>query len=141
MLDCEIVFIFGNVKHIPLNIITLALRENKVNQLKLFVYLKMNSSGILRIDNEYIKANYEALGYKTHKTFKNNLQRLLNDNWVGYNPKTGIYFIRSYKYFGESTKFYFKDEYFKDFRGFLSACVVKKVCNNMMYCKSGAARM
>lgn len=60
------------------------------------IYLKLNSmcSGKIKIDNAVKNYLLNELNLKSVKTVNANLKILLSLNWVGYNPKSQIYFIR-----------------------------------------------
>lgn len=130
------------MKKINLNIIQHSLRNNKVNQLKLYVYLSANCSGMMRIDKAFVIKASQDLGYKTKKTFHNNLKKLLSDNWVGFDAKSQYYFIRSVNVLFEPTKRQYKVHlsHLKDFRGFLSACVIDYACRAVKFAKKDLAK-
>lgn len=97
---------------------------------------------MIKIDKAFIKRAFVDLGYKTKKTFDNNLKRLLKDNWVGYDTKSSYYFIRSLnKVIGTSkAKYKVFQSNLKEFRGFLSACVIKSACKAVKFAKKDLAK-
>jgi len=65
------------------------------NTLRLYILLKNECSGVMRINDKDI----EDFAYKlniTTRTIQTHLQKLLDRNWIGYKSKTKCYYIRGY---------------------------------------------
>lgn len=62
---------------------------------KVYLYLKAHTSGKVKLNRKDLFVIAEALGYKSDKTIKNNIKKLIKKDWIGYNPASGYYFIRS----------------------------------------------
>ncbi|MDA3929223.1 MAG: hypothetical protein PF541_09700, partial [Prolixibacteraceae bacterium] len=63
--------------NIPITLITYALTNKVVNQLKLYLYLKSVCSGHFKLNDKNIELACEYLGLKTEKTFHKNLHWLI----------------------------------------------------------------
>jgi len=73
---------------IPISLIIYALKKKKVNQLKLYLYLKANSSGHLKLD-EVLRAKACAdMGWKDKRTYTSKIEWLLKHHWVTLNNNT-----------------------------------------------------
>jgi len=114
----------------PVELCAYALQTRQVNEFKVYVYLKVICSGKLHEDDVRFQEAWRHL-FKSKKTFKKHLQTLLRLNWVGYNPNSGIYFIRGYDFLRlkhsltkSKTGVEFNTDYFKNFRQFLSGAVI-----------------
>lgn len=95
--------------------------------LQLYLYLKITSSGKIKeneLDFEEIKS---VMGIKTVKTIKTHLDALKQKDWIGYNKKSGNYFIRSFDKVNEIEKVQsriaavFSIEYFSNFKAWCGA--------------------
>lgn len=64
--------------------------------MKLLIVLKMRSSGKIKINNLELQEIAKALKVCT-KTVRNNLNKLQDLKWVGYNPKSKYYHIKSFQ--------------------------------------------
>lgn len=62
----------------------------------LFIYLKCYSSGKVHEHSRLFQSISSVLGIKDNRTIRSYLEKLQNLNWVGYNPKSGYYFIRGF---------------------------------------------
>jgi hypothetical protein len=60
------------------------------------MFLKVHSSGKLRITKKQIQIIKSELEYKSDRSVLNNLKRLKEYNFIGYNVSTGYYFIRGF---------------------------------------------
>jgi hypothetical protein len=73
---------------IPMDILIFSLERKKVNQVKLFIALKVLFNGrFLKDDNETIQLICHTLGYKTPKTFYKNFRWLISHKWVTFNKE------------------------------------------------------
>jgi len=72
---------------------------------RLFLYLKAVSSGKLHKDSEEFLQAMPVLGIKDLRSFNKYIDALLRENWIGYNPATGIFFIRSFKFIRQQHAF------------------------------------
>lgn len=115
---------------IPIEIILFALRNKKLSQLKLYIYLKFVSSGTIHISEKTKKITCEALNWKDSRTFNSNIEWLLNQKWASYNSKTQSLRIASYKQVYHKLKgrklsgVRINKEDFKTFRPFIYAAAI-----------------
>lgn len=115
---------------IPIEIILFALRNKKLSQLKLYIYLKYVSSGTILVSEKTKKITCEALNWKDSRTFNSNIKWLLNQKWASYNSKTQSLRIASYKQVYHKIKgkklsgVRIGKEDFKTFRPFIYAAAI-----------------
>lgn len=88
------------IDSLPVEFCQYILEKKLVCCSKLYLYLKYDSSGITQLPPTKLEYISKILGYKTKKTIHNQLSLLIKMNWIGYNGKTGNYFIRSYNHLG-----------------------------------------
>ena len=82
---------------LPISIILYSLRAKKVNQLKLFLYLKHISSGQVILSLELQGEVCKALKWRDRRTFSTNLQWLLQHHWVTINTKRQLLRLVSFQ--------------------------------------------
>ena len=83
------------VTNIPVSLCEYALVNRKVNQLKLYIYLKLNSDGYIRFDETSIKKCSETIGIHI-KTVKSSLKWLVKNKWITINSKRQVLHVTSY---------------------------------------------
>jgi len=81
--------------HVPIALIVHCISERKLQELKLYLWLKACSSGKIKLDDYQIQSVSLILDVTTYRT-KSSLNKLNSYNWLGYNPKSKYYFIRSF---------------------------------------------
>lgn len=85
-----------NVKiNVPLAFCEFAIRNKLLSSFRLYIYLKTTCNGQILIDAKTKQTIAKDL-HVTVKTITNQLKKLHERNWVGYNPKSGYYFIRGF---------------------------------------------
>jgi hypothetical protein len=85
-----------DILQIPMQITRYVFHNDLVKPFAIFLYLKFFTSGKFHQDTTYLTEAGNYLGIKDKRTFKTHFRRLLDLNWIGFNPKTGYYFIRSF---------------------------------------------
>jgi hypothetical protein len=65
--------------------------------IQVYVYLNLISNGKIKLPESEKKNIADSLKI-TIKTFKTHLEKLIELNWIGYNPISGFYFIRGLNY-------------------------------------------
>ena len=71
--------------------------KNKISKpFQLYIYLKVHCSGKMKITKNDIELIKSTLEYKSDRSVTNNLKRLLDYNFIGFNAATGYYFIRGF---------------------------------------------
>ncbi len=88
--------------HIPISMVIETIESSFYNPLKTFLYLKFNYSGIVRIQDLDFERICNDLNFKSNKTPKKHIKDLISKNWIGYDPKCKIYFIRSFDFIRRS---------------------------------------
>lgn len=81
---------------VPVDVCVFVLKNRYYTALQLFLYLKTNCSGQMKIDSALLCKAAADLRIKSIKTIKANLQLLLRKNWIGYGKANGYYYIRGF---------------------------------------------
>ena len=97
----------GNIEHtlaidaqtltlnVPLRLMEFALREKKTQQFKLYLYLKFHSSGKVLLSTQF-KTQVALDIHLSIRRINELLQELKKINWLGYNYKTRMYYVRGF---------------------------------------------
>ena len=72
------------------------IENSNYNQFKLFLFLKATCSGKVRIDSYKRQSIAQILKFKGERSVERYLQLLINREWIGYNPKSKVYFIKAF---------------------------------------------
>lgn len=121
---------------IPIELCFYVLRQKLLPAFKVYILLKMISSGKLKLDAWVKKCFSELCGYKTIRSLNNQLKKLLELDWIGFNKKSGIYHIRSFdsvqkKYsFYKRTGFWFAIQDMQCFDGVIYGSVIGYLSKN-----------
>lgn len=114
---------------IPIALCLYALKNRKVNHLKLYIYFKLTSSGHVKYCPYSISAWSTDIGMSERWT-KDAIKWLIRKGWITVNTKRKSYRIISYKQLCRKLKLehhacvLFENDDFTNFRQFLSAAVV-----------------
>lgn len=81
---------------VPTDLCQYVLKNKLTKPLQLYLLLKFECSGIIKINEQDKQRMAQFLNVKTIKTIDNNLKKLIELNWIGFNENTGWYFIRSF---------------------------------------------
>lgn len=112
--------------NIPVSLCEFALVNRKINQLKLYIHLKLNSDGFVVYNEKSYKEWSKEIGI-SYKTVKSSLYWLIKNKWITVNGKRNALHIISYKKLGQKLGLNFKSgilfeptsladyEYFKAF--------------------------
>lgn len=84
------------MKWVPMPIIEQALIEKKHNEIELFLYLKMLTSGRFSPNRSIIRSVLN-LCQITESTFYRRLSRLKEWDWIGYDKQYEVYYVRGFK--------------------------------------------
>ena len=82
--------------NIPILLCEFALVNRKVNQLKLYIYLKLNSEGYIEFDDLNFKKWADQIGV-SERTIKTSLSWLIKEKWLTVNGKRNVIHVISYK--------------------------------------------
>lgn len=122
--------------HVPLWLVVYALKNNLISQLKIYLCLKWMCSGKLRKQDLDIKSMSNVVGIKTSRTIYQIIENLKARNWIGYNQKSEIYFVRSLddvckiENLPNKRSAVFRIEHLKNFKAWIGA-----VCYTYLYRK------
>ena len=128
----------SKVLNIPIEVMTYVFVEDIRKPFRLFLYLKAVSSGMLHKDSEEFQQAMDILDIKDVRSFRKYISALLNENWIGYDEKTGIYFIRGFQFIREqhafikrSTALFHIDSDIIDLDAFMFAAIVGDRINRL----------
>jgi hypothetical protein len=82
---------------IPVELCFFVIQNKILPVFKVYILLKMTCSGKCKLSKCDKKGFSEFCGYRTVKSFNNQLKRLIELNWIGYNKKSFVYHIRSFE--------------------------------------------
>lgn len=85
-----------NLLHVPVELSRFAIDNGLVTPFSVFLYLKFCSDGKLRGDAPELQQMRKDLHLRDLRTFNKHLNKLKELNWIGFNPSTNYYFIRSF---------------------------------------------
>ena len=81
--------------NVPLHLCEFTIQNNFVGELRLYLFLKKECSGQIQLPPSKRKEIAMALSCG-ERTVRNHLHKLRNRNWIGFNEKSGYYFIRGF---------------------------------------------
>lgn len=82
---------------VPIELIQFAHKNKMHKALGLYLLLKASCDGHIVLSKELLSRMMSMLNISDRRSFRKYLKQLLSENWVGYNPETGIYYIRGSK--------------------------------------------
>ena len=117
-------------QQIPTQLADYVIQNDLVKPFQIYMYFKCCCNGFVNKKSEVFSNAKPALKINTNRTFKKHFEKLVELNWVGYNPTTKNYFIRSIDTIRvqldftkrQSATFSYKD--INKFREFLCAVIV-----------------
>lgn len=121
---------------IPVELCFFVIQKKMLPVFKVYILLKMTSSGKCRLSKWDKEDMTEFCGYKTVRSLNNQLKKLLELDWIGYNKKSGMYHIRSFdsvqkKYsFYKRTGFWFAIQDMQCFDGVIYGAVIGYLSKN-----------
>jgi len=86
----------SGLKCIPIELCSYALKERKINMVKVYLYLKYSSDGYLTMKKGFLKRHSEELGLSI-PTFRKQIQALVKSGWITVNGKRKAYRVIGYK--------------------------------------------
>ena len=122
--------------NIPLEICQFCLSKKFAGPFALYLVLNHLNDGRFRMNNEASLIVARMLGYKTIRSVRNNMIKLVARNFVGYDPQSDFYYIHGLdaidRIFGferrTAIKFYIKD--IKNLKAFLVAALITNLTNS-----------
>ena len=117
-------------QQIPTQLADYVVKNDLIKSFQIYMYFKCCCNGFVNKNSEVFSNAKSALKINTNRTFKKHFEKLVELNWVGYNPITKNYFIRSIDTIRvqhdftkrQSATFSYKD--INKFREFLCAVIV-----------------
>lgn len=82
--------------NVPVSICEFVLKNKKYKEFALYLYLKQISNGKIKRKSLPVKSICNILQIEV-RHYRNCLNYLLRNNWVGYNEKTDVLFVRKWK--------------------------------------------
>ena len=86
----------ANYSLIPLEIGVYCLKNKLISPFQVYLLLKSKSDGKIKIDNKILKSLASDLKVDCIRTITNNLKILISLNFIGFDKKSRVYFIRSF---------------------------------------------
>lgn len=99
---------------IPVEISQYVFANDLVRSFGIYLYLKMHSSGKVHQHSQVFQNMRSELCMKDKRTYDKHMNVLLAENWIGFNPLSGYYFIRGFGYI--RGKYHFKSRQATKFR-------------------------
>ena len=115
---------------VPVQLFSIAIEKNISRELKLFLFLKIYTSGHFKLSNTFIDYACYSLDYKSPKTLKKHLDSLLKLKWITLNSKSGSYRIIGFAQLSRKLKITssksveFRYSNLKTFSGFVAAVTI-----------------
>lgn len=135
--------------NIPVSLCEYALVNQKINPLKLYIYLKLNSDGYILDNKELYSIWAKTIGISV-KTIKSSLAWLIKNKWIIVNGKRNALNVISYQKLLRKLKIKpqsgcfcrFKDCIdFKKIKSLCSAIVITYYLNKRKYCLNRSERI
>lgn len=120
----------NNYLVIPVSLCYLVLRKRLSRPFQIYLWLKINTSGKLRVDKVKKESMMIDCKIKSKKTINKDLLILEDQNWIGHNKISGYYFIRGFdtlRYFYKQNSrvaVIFEFNYLTHIKEFLFAVVI-----------------
>ena len=123
---------------IPVDLCQYALINNRVNHLKLFLYLKTTSSGHISMKNYNLYSAWASDLELSERTIRNLFKWLIKNKWLTVNSKRVSYRIISYKQLNRKLGFtnpkcFVFEEEFSKLKSFCSASVCTQAAKRKRY--------
>ena len=136
-----------NYSNIPVELLVYALKNRKVNQLRLYLHLKLSSDGYITFSRQGKALWAEELQIDP-KTLNSALEWLIRQRWITVNGKRGVLHIISYGRLSQKLKLRFTTGFaydtgvHRDFRELICGVVISYYLRRKRYFKrrSGSAK-
>jgi hypothetical protein len=129
----------NNQLTIPVDILEYALKNNLVKALRIYIYLKCTSDGIIDEFSNGFSGMPSYLGIKSCKTIKKHFSRLREMNWIGCDVIAHKFYIRSMAYIFKicdlesSQAIVFDFSWISKFKEFVDAALVARQIYKIKY--------
>lgn len=117
---------------VPVSLVELVFRERLYREFQIWITLKARTNGHLKITPDVVRSLAKELKV-SERTVSRSLEKLRQRNWIGYNPKSGLSFIRGFKAVqineGLSGRMgvWFDIDKKKESRGFIAGGIISKL--------------
>lgn len=125
---------------LPVEQAVYAYHNGLIKGLAICMYLKFYTDGKIKSDSPLLSQLREDLKLTDDRTFKKHIVALIQHNWIGYCPTSGVYFLRNTKYIRQLYNFrrrqatIVQPHYLKDFQIYLAAVLIcKEVTDQEFY--------
>jgi hypothetical protein len=118
---------------IPVYLCKYAFKNKVLKPFRLYILLTSATQGNVILTEKDEVAISLILGYKSKKSIKNNLSKLIALGWIGYDVKLNKYWIRGLDELRKRLKFknrkavLFKMEFFNDFNAFCFSAIIGEI--------------
>ena len=115
---------------IPVELCEYAICDKFIRPFQVYIVLKTFKSSKVKLGEAELKYIADTIGLKSNKAVKNNLKLLIDRNWIGYDKKSKIYFIRGFQKVKSiqgvesRTCAEFDIRHIKQFKAFLAGAVI-----------------
>lgn len=124
---------------VPIQLIEYAYDQKLVKALAILLYLKFYSSGKIHEGDDVFSHLRISLKLKDKRTFSKHISELIKRNWLGYDAKSGIYFVRSFSLIrciddiNRRQAVLMRPEDLENFQVFSAAVLICKEVNDQKY--------
>jgi hypothetical protein len=116
--------------NVPVELSRYVLTQGLEKAFALYLFLKLFSDGKIHQQSSVFDELRRLLKMKDNRTFKNQIEKLKDLGWIGFNPASGYYFIRSFDHLRfklainnrQGTKLYPDD--LKNIKAYLTGVVI-----------------
>lgn len=124
---------------VPIHLIEFAYHQHLLKELSLLLYLKFYCSGKIHKDDVIFSNLRKTLIMRDKRTFSKHITELIKRNWLGFDVKSGIYFVRSLKLIRCIDEFNFRQavlmrpEDIEHFQIFAASVLINKEVKDQKY--------
>ncbi|MFZ1635754.1 MAG: hypothetical protein WAT43_17845 [Chitinophagales bacterium] len=116
----------GAVLRVPVDLCGFAISNSFVRPFQVYIALKLETSGVTKFTNTFLQTIADKTGLGTIRAVRNNVNKLIRRNWIGYDRKHKNYWIRGFdtvrkiENCGFNTAAVFHPHYLKTYKQFLT---------------------
>ena len=124
---------------VPVQLIQYSIQKQYLNELRVFLIMKMESIGHFPNEREVITHLNTIIGYKDEKSTRMNLESLLKLGWLNYDIKSNLIFIKGFEAIRQKLDLNLRGGVYlysedlstkKQFRGFAAGAVINNLVNS-----------
>lgn len=116
----------GAVLRVPVDLCGFAISNSFVRPFQVYIALKIETSGFIKFTDTFLHTIADKTGLGTIRAVRNNVNKLLERNWIGYDKKNKNYWIRGFdtvrkiENCGFNSAAVFHTQYLKVFKQFIT---------------------